>query len=295
MIDSKLIHQALGIEIDNDLKFNALGLVDDNSQSDLLSFVDEDGYLGQAIHNKAITGLFISPHLKSKISTSRITCLVCEDPRFNFYSLMNFIARSNYETRPSRIHSRASIHPTAHVASENVIIEKNVILEPNVSVLRDVRLGENSIIRSGAVIGSEGFEYKRTRHGILPVYHDGKVLIGKYVDIGANTCVDKGFSFRDTVIGDYTKIDNLVYVGHCTHIGQQCLIAAHAMIGGSVTIGNNVWAGPNCSIANGLTIFDNARISIGAVVTQNVKSNEHVTGNFAIQHQKFIEFIKSIT
>jgi len=88
--------------------------------------------------------------------------------------------------------------------------------------------------------------------------------------------------------------DNLVHIAHGAAIGSKTRIAANAMIAGSVTIGENVWIGPSASISNGIIIGNNAEITLGAVVTKNVPENGHVSGNFAIDHHKFLEFIKKI-
>jgi UDP-3-O-[3-hydroxymyristoyl] glucosamine N-acyltransferase len=174
-----------------------------------------------------------------------------------------------------------------------VEIADNVIIEPNVTILPDVTIGKNCIIRAGAVLGSEGFEHKRTKFGILPVFHDGKVIVGDDVEIGANTCVDKGFAWRNTSIGNQTKIDNLVHIGHGAQVGEKCLITACSQIGAS-DIGDNVWVGPNANILSQHSIGNSAVITVGAVVTTDVAPGKRVTGNFAIDHQKFIKFIKQI-
>ncbi|MTI38250.1 DapH/DapD/GlmU-related protein, partial [Fulvivirga lutimaris] len=145
------------------------------------------------------------------------------------------------------------------------------------------------------VVGSEGFEHKKTTKGILSVKHDGKVIIGKDVYIGALNAISKGFSYRNTIIGDSTKTDNLVHIAHCVQIGERCLLPASSMIAGSTTLEDDVWIGPGSSISSQLTIGKNGFISIGSVVTKNVNMNEKVTGNFAIPHRKFLKHIRNIT
>ena len=81
-------------------------------------------------------------------------------------------------------------------------------------ILGSAIIGENCIIRAGAIIGASGFEHKRTSKGILSVMHDGRVRIANEVEIGADTNIAKGFYGRDTIIGDQTKIDALVHVAH---------------------------------------------------------------------------------
>jgi UDP-3-O-[3-hydroxymyristoyl] glucosamine N-acyltransferase len=163
---------------------------------------------------------------------------------------------------------------------------------PNATILPDVVIGNNCYIKSGAVVGSEGFELKRTTQGILNVLHDGKVIIGNDVKVGANSAIHKGFSFRHTVIADDVKIDDLVYIAHAVHIGKGCFLIGNSMISGSTTLKENIWVGPGVTVSSGLIIESNAFLTIGSVVTRNVGKDEKVTGNFAIPHDKFLEDLK---
>ena len=118
------------------------------------------------------------------------------------------------------------------------------------------------------------------------------MILHESVDVGANAAIDKGFSFRNTEIGAGTKIDNLVYIAHAVHIGENCLLAAGAAVMGSVTIENNVWIGPNATIAPQVTLGNGAFVTLGSAVTKDVADGEMVSGVFAIPHKKFIENLK---
>jgi UDP-3-O-[3-hydroxymyristoyl] glucosamine N-acyltransferase len=209
--------------------------------------------------------------------------------------LYNYLANLNYCKKQTVIHKSAQIHPKAFISEYNVNIRKNCIIDANATILPDVEINENTRVCSGAVIGADGFELKKTSKGIISVIHDGKVLIGKEVLIGFNAVIVKGFSIRDTIIGNRTKIDNLVYIAHSSHIGEECFIVGSAMICGSAIIGNNVWIGPRSIVSNGIVVGNNSSVSIGSVVTKNVKEGQTVTGNFAIDHEKFISHIKQIS
>jgi len=255
-----------------------------------LSFIDDAKYLDQLNANTNITGVFATKAIAPQIVGKKV--LQVSDPRYYFFTLFNDIAVKTALRFESRISEKAVIHPQASVCGHNVIIGDNTIIGPNASILPDVEIGKDCIIQAGAVIGSVGFEYKRTTKGIVPVVHDGKVIIRDKVEIGANTTIDKGFSFRDTIIDDEVKIDNLVYVAHAVQIGKGTFVIASAVITGSVTIGKAVWIGPNSTIAPGLVIDDNAFVSLGSVVTKNVDAGIHVTGNFAIPHAIFLKNLK---
>jgi UDP-3-O-[3-hydroxymyristoyl] glucosamine N-acyltransferase len=269
--------------------FEKLGPVN-STHSATLSFIDDSKYLDQLNANHNITGVFAEKALASRIIGKSL--LLVSDPRYYFFTLFNDLAVRNAVKFESRISGKALIHPKASVSDHNVIIGDNTVIGPNVSILPDVEIGRDCVIQAGAVIGSVGFEYKRTSRGIVPVVHDGKVIIGDKVEVGANTTIDKGFSFRNTIIGDETKLDNLVYVAHAVHIGRGCFVVASAALMGSVTVGEKVWIGPHVTVVPGLTVNDRAFVSVGSVVTKNVEAGLHVTGNFAIPHKVFLDNLK---
>lgn len=294
VINNSLLEIALSIKTDQEISCSGLGLVATYDQPNMLTFLDDEKFLQQIYANCNISAIFVTKELNLKLKSAQIKTIVCDDPRYYFYSLMNYLGKMNYCKKATTIHRATQIHRKAFICEYNVEIGPNVIVEPNVAILADVIVGQNCIIRAGAVIGSEGFEYKRTSKGIIPVFHDGSVIMGNNVVIGANNAVAKGFSFRHTIIGDETKLDNQIHIAHGDHIGKRCLIAASAMIAGTVTIGDDVWIGPGASISSGITIGDKARITIGSVVTKDVPAGQTVTGNFAIPHDKFIENLRKL-
>ena len=133
---------------------------------------------------------------------------------------------------------------------------------------------ESLVIGHSSTIGSDGFGYENG----LRFNHIGNVIIEEGVEIGSNTCIDRG-TLGSTIIGKGVKIDNLVHIAHNVVIGEGSLIIACAMIAGSVTIGDNVWIGPSVSIAKGLYIGDNAVIGMGAVVLKDVPEGATMVGN----------------
>jgi UDP-3-O-[3-hydroxymyristoyl] glucosamine N-acyltransferase len=279
-----------------DYNFSTLGLVNSTIEN-TLAFIDSEKFINEAIKNFNIKGLFILDEIKESILIQRpdIKLIICGDPRYYFYSLQNYIAHLNFESSKfeSKISRTAQIHKSASISEYNVVIEDNVVIEPNVTILADVYIGKESIVRAGAVLGSEGFEHKRTSMGILSVKHDGKVIIGSNVEIGANCTISKGFAFLHTTIGNDTKLDNLVHVAHGVTIGDRCFLPACCMIAGSCVIGDDVWIGPGASISSQIKIDNQAFITIGSVVTKNVLEGDRVTGNFALSHQKFLRILKN--
>lgn len=114
------------------------------------------------------------------------------------------------------------------------------------------------------------------------------------MEICCGTHVAQGIWPSDvTRIGAHSKIDAQCHIGHGAQIGRSVFVAAGAVIGGNTKIGDGVWIGINATVSNRLTIGANARVSLGAVVTKNVEEGTTVTGNFAIEHAKFLENLKN--
>jgi UDP-3-O-[3-hydroxymyristoyl] glucosamine N-acyltransferase len=122
------------------------------------------------------------------------------------------------------------------------------------------------------------------------------VKIGVNVEIQYNTCVDRAvYPWDDTVIGDYCKIDNLVHIAHGVKLGPKVMIVANSGIGGRTIIKEGAWIGFGATIKNGVILGKKARANMGSVVTKEIPDNSSVTGNFAIEHSKFIQnLLKSL-
>jgi UDP-3-O-[3-hydroxymyristoyl] glucosamine N-acyltransferase len=291
-ITGKLISEITGLQVDPAIQFEAAS-ISTTQVPGTLCFLDDKKYARDINVNPNITGVIITSQLADLIDDSKIK-IASEDPRYDFYTLLNYLGERDYKKIPTVIHPTANIHPRAYVAEHNVVIGANTIIEPNVTILEDVEIGANCIIRAGSVIGAEGFEQKRTKKGILWVKHFGKVIIHDNVHIGALNGISKGIFFRDTIVGESCRTDNLVHIAHCVQIGKRCFFPASCMVAGSVTIGDDVWIGPNASISSGIQLHDRAFATIGSVVTRDVQAGEAVTGNFAIPHSKFLRNLKKM-
>ena len=150
-------------------------------------------------------------------------------------------------------------------------------IHPTVVFEGSFLIGHNVGIGAYSVIGKEGFGFDPQDRS-QRWNHRGRVVIKDGVEIGANTCIDRGV-LTDTIIGENTKIDNLVHVGHGAVIGKNCIIVAGTVLGGSSRIGDNCFIGMNASIKDHVTIGDNVTVGMGAVVIKDVPDNQTVVGN----------------
>jgi UDP-3-O-[3-hydroxymyristoyl] glucosamine N-acyltransferase len=222
------------------------------------------------------------------LRTDDISCynlIICEYPKQLYFSILNhfFIEKENNGIASSAVVDSTNIGENVNIGcnsyiGKDVTIGDNVVVKNNVSIECKCEIGANSVISSGVVIGTDGFGYYKDADGThKKVPHLGGVLIGKYVEIGSNTCIDKG-TIDNTVIGNHVKIDNLCHIAHNVILKDNAMIIALSMIAGSSTIGNNSWIAPGVMIRNQITIGEHSIVGLGAVVTKDVEPNTVVMG-----------------
>lgn len=287
----------LGIEeLRCDADFATLALATADIDLPFCTFIDDMRYVQDMSHGASmvITTADIADQFPGKG-----VCL-SQNPRISFFRMHNYLSESQgyllghrFETE---IGSNCKISGLACIADHNVKIGNNVIIEEFVSIKENTVIGDNTFIGAGTVVGGEGFEFKRLPNNeVLAVRHTGWVRIGDNVHIQQNVCIDKAiYPWDETVVGDFCKMDNFVHIAHGVKLGQAVFFAAGAVTGGRTVIGDRAWIGVGATVSNGLVVGADARVNIGAIATQNVDTGSSVTGNFAIEHKKFIEFIKSI-
>jgi UDP-3-O-[3-hydroxymyristoyl] glucosamine N-acyltransferase len=164
------------------------------------------------------------------------------------------------------------------------IIGPGAYVGPGVAVGRDCVIGARAVIgfallgdrvriHAGAVIGEPGFGAAAGPKGVVDVPQLGRVILQDGVTVGANSCIDRG-AFDDTVIGENTKIDNLVQIGHNVIIGRNCLLAAHTGVSGSTVIGDGCMLGGRVGITDHITIGPGVRLAAAAGVMKNIPAGE---------------------
>jgi len=212
----------------------------------------------------------------------------------------------------TEIHPTAVIHTTASIGKgtrigagsyvgSNVILGENVTIYPNVTILDEVTIGNHTTIWSGAIvrerchignhcilhpnstIGADGFGFRPCPdRGLVKIPQIGNVILGNGVEIGANSCVDRG-KFSSTILGDGCKIDNLVQIGHNSKLGKFCIMAGNSGLAGSVTLGNGVIIGGSASIKDHVTIGDGAIVGAGSGVTADIPAGKTMLGYPAVE------------
>jgi len=194
----------------------------------------------------------------------------------NYFSKKNiFIGYNSLIDKSVKIGNSSKIGNNVIIKS-NVHIGKNCIIGSNV-IIENSLLGDNITIKSGTLIGQAGFGFNFEKKKRIKFPHIGRVIIEKDVQIGSFCTIDRG-SLTDTVIGEFTSIDNQVQIAHNVKIGNFCMIAAQSGIAGSTTIGNNVKIGGQTGISGHLSIGNNVKIGGKSGVIADIEDNQTVMG-----------------
>lgn len=183
-----------------------------------------------------------------------------------------------------RIGDRTHIAPHVHVGMDTTIGE-DCRIGPSCTVLHRVQVGDRVRLYSGVRLGVEGFGYTQGPVGLHRIPQVGGCIIGNDVDIGANCTIDRG-SLSDTIIGDGTKIDNLVHIAHNVHVGSHCVIVAQVGVAGSVEIGDGAQLAGQVGISGHLKIGPGARIAAQAGVIGDVPADGVYSGYPARPHRQ---------
>jgi UDP-3-O-[3-hydroxymyristoyl] glucosamine N-acyltransferase len=217
---------------------------------------------------------------------SEKTLIVVDNPKMAFSLVGNafFVQKE----KPG-IHPTAIIDPEAQLGKDvyvgpyvhigNAKIGDGCRISSFVRIYDNVLIGKNCYFKEGAVIGGPGFGFERDESGNRFRFPQiGKVVIGDHVEVGANSCIDRG-ALSDTILEDYVKIDNLCQIAHNVHLGKNVVITGCSAVSGSCVLGDDVWVGPNSIIRDQRKIGKNAFIGMGSVVMRNVPEGEVWSGN----------------
>lgn len=280
-----------------------------DADADCVAFLAHPRYRAQL--DASAAGCVIAPPSLREALAGRRAALLHDDPYLAFARLTQWWAA---RTRPAaapgvhpsavveplaRVHASASVGALAYVGAGAVIGPHAVVgaqahvsahaevgeatrLMPRATLLEGCRIGARGIVHGGAVIGADGFGFApdaAAGGAWVKIEQLGAVAIGDEVEIGANTCIDRG-ALADTVIGDGVKLDNLVQIGHNVRIGAHSAFAGCVGVAGSATIGRFCTAGGGAIILGHLELVDHVRVSAATVITRSILKPGTYSGMF---------------
>ena len=277
-----------------------------------LAFLSHPKYVQKLAQSKAacvIVGLDVE-----HAAVQRGACIVVEDPYFYFARLTQIWRQYHRVDLVTGIHPSAFIDDSAKLATgvsvgafacigpsaviakgarigEHCVVGQSAVvgsgsrLSARVTLGDGCTIGERCILHSGVVIGADGFGFAPHDGRWEKIEQLGNVQIGNDVEIGANTCIDRG-ALEDTVIEDGVKLDNLIQIGHNVRIGAHSALAGCVGVAGSATIGAHCTIGGGAVVLGHLTLADHVHISAASVVTRSLLQAGNYTGLFPIDDNK---------
>ena len=298
---AKISGSKIGGNIEKDAMFFDINTLLLANQTDV-SFLDNPRYVDE-FQSSSAGAIIIAAKMADK-APSGAALLIMDDPYLGYAKLTHafYPALSQVEgtvDKNANVSSKANIGRNVVIESgaaikgdvqvgddcfigANTYIDRGVEIGSNCNIGSNVTLshcilGENSIVHPGVRIGQDGFGFAPGVSTHKKVKQLGRVIIGKEVEIGANTTIDRG-ALADTVIGDGTKIDNLVQIAHNVEIGRGCFITAQNGLAGSAKLGNFVSLGGQVGVAGHVSIGNGVKIAAQSGVTKNLAPGEEVAG-----------------
>lgn len=234
------------------------------------------------------TACFVPEKFASEVADRNIIPILSDSPKYHLAQATALLV-SDVEAGGMDIDPTARIHPTAVIGAGVKIGARTVI--GSHTTLGHCIIGADCRVGSSTVIGGTGFGVVANAAGdILSVPHIGRVIISDRVQIGSNCCIDRG-QLGDTVIGEDTKIDNLVQIAHNCTVGRGCVFAGCVGLSGSCTVGDYVQMGGRVGLADHITVGDKARLAAFAGVMHDIPAGETWSGIPAVpirEHMKMV-------
>ena len=255
-----------------------------------LSFLSDPRYQSHLADSQAAC-VIVAPALL-QAALARGPCIVAEQPYLYFARVTQLWRRTIAPPAAAFIHPSAIVDPQASIDPSAMIgplcvVERGArigaatVLKARVTVGEDCVIGARCIVHSGVVIGADGFGFASDNGVWEKIEQLGAVRIGDDVEIGANTCIDRG-ALADTVIEDGVKLDNLIQIGHNVRVGRHTAMAACVGVAGSASIGAFCTIGGAAVVLGHLELADRVNISAASVVTRSILKPGHYSGLFPI-------------
>ena len=285
------IVERLGGELHGNPELAIKGLAPlESASSEQLSFLSNPKYQNQ-LAASAAGCVIVGPQMR-EAALQRGACIVSEQPYLYFARVTQLWKKRRVQAatplrHPSAvIDPLADVHPSARIGALCVVergarIGADTELKSRVTVGEDCVIGARCLLHPGVVIGADGFGFAPNAGAWEKIEQLGAVRIGDDVEIGANTCIDRG-ALQDTVIGDGVKLDNLIQIGHNVRIGAHTAMAGCVGVAGSAVIGAHCTIGGAANILGHLELADGVNISVASVVTRSILKPGHYTGIFPI-------------
>jgi len=273
----KEIANLIHCEFVGDANFPVLGMNEIHVvEAGDIVFVDHPKYYDKALQSNA-TIILINKEVDCPEGKA---LLISDDPFRDFNTLTRHFMpfqSSNVSISPSsKIGQGTVIQPNTFIGNQ-VVIGNNCLIHSNVAIYDHTIIGDNVIIHAGTVIGGDAFYYKKRPEGFDQLLSGGRVVIENNVGIGALCTIDKGVT-GDTTIGEGSKLDNQVHVGHDTVIGKKCLIASQTGIAGCVIIEDEVTLWGQVGTTSGITIGTKAVVMGQTGVTKSIEGGKSYFG-----------------
>ena len=257
---------------------------------DALGFLSHPRYVKELAASRAAC-VIVSPAMAGA-AAARGAFIVTPDPYLYFARLTQLWKARHARPDAVRIHPSAVIDPDARVdASARIgalcVVERgaqigpDTVLKSRVTVSEGCSIGARCLLHPGVVIGADGFGLAPHEGSWVKIEQLGAVRIGDDVEIGANTCIDRG-ALEDTVIEDGVKLDNLIQIGHNVRVGPHTAMAGCVGVAGSAVIGAHCTIGGGAIVLGHLALADGVHISAATVVTRSIHKPGHYTGMFPI-------------